>query len=330
MIKKKIISSSELSKYGSVNGLNQQIVALLEQQKATWEIARRNFGALTQTQIKNFDFGHFTITAQFNAERIRSSAAKTDAKSIEERPCFLCLENLPEEQKGILFNNQYLILINPYPIFSQHYTISSLLHQPQQILVHFQDLLELSRNLTDFTIFYNGPQCGASAPDHFHFQAIGCGNLRIEKEFNLLIKKHSEILVQTEKTKIAAVESYLRKFIAIISPDRKEIEERFGQLYQLLELNGNEEPMMNILCNYIGNEWRVIIFPRAAQRPSHFFRDEGRKLLVSPAAVEMGGVLVLPREVDFRRITSIEIAEIYEEVSIGTEKFNALKNSLRQ
>ncbi len=330
MIDKKIISFSELSKYGSVIGLNQQIVALLEQQKATWEIARRNFGALTQTQTRNFDFGHFTITAQFNAERIRSSAAKTDAKSIKERPCFLCLENLPEEQKGILFNNQYLILINPYPIFSQHYTISSLLHKPQQILSHFSDLLDLSREMSGFTIFYNGPRCGASAPDHFHFQATGSGNLRIEKEFEFLTDKYSEVLEQDEKMRIIAVQNYLRKFVAIVSSDKKIIKEKFEQIYRLLDINDGEEPMMNVLCNYIGNRWRVIIFPRAAQRPSHFFRDEGRKLLVSPAAVEMGGVLVLPREVDFRRITKKEVVEIYEEVSISTEKFNALKNSLRQ
>jgi len=330
MINSKIISSRELSEFGSLANLNDQVFALLVQQKATWETAGKNFKALTQDQTRDFEFGHFKIITQFNAERIRSSAAKTDVRSLSKRPCFLCLENLPEEQKGILLQDKYLILVNPFPIFSQHIVIDGLEHVSQQIQPYFNDLLEISANLPDFTVFYNGPKCGASAPDHFHFQAIGKGRLPVEQEFEILKEKQAEVLVQTNHLKILAVEKYLRRFIAITSSDKNGVKEIFEKIYELLDLKNGEEPMMNVLCNFTRNEWRVIIFPREKQRPSHFYKENGEQIVVGPASVEMGGVLVLPRKKDFMKITVNDITEIYGEVTIGPEKFDNLKEHLKQ
>lgn len=328
-MEEKIISIEELSQFGSIQNLNEQALSLVEQQKATWEIPGKNFEALNRIQIRDFDFGHFKITAQFNAERIRSSAAKTDAKSIAERLCFLCIQNLPHQQKGILFDTKYIVLTNPYPIFAKHLTISKLEHIPQQIVLHFSDLLEISRNLPSFTVFYNGPKCGASAPDHFHFQAVNPGNLPVEKEFELLENRFSETLFEKENSIIVAVEHYLRRFIAIISSEKNFVAQTFEFIYKLLETNEIEEPMMNILCNYSENKWRVIIFPREKQRSSHFFREGEKQLMVSPATVEMGGTLILPREKDFRKITRKEIAEIYNEVTINQEKFKNLTDQIK-
>lgn len=329
MSKSKIISPKELSKYGLTKGLNEQVLALLQQQKANWGLVNNNYAALEKIQNKKFDFGHFKIIVQLNAERIRSSSAKTDAKSISERPCFLCLRNLPGEQKGIFVQDKYIILINPYPIFSEHIVINGLSHVDQQILPYFTDLLDLSENLPDFNVFYNGPKCGASAPDHFHFQAIGKGNLRVEQEFESLLNMHSEVLVQDKNVKIVAVDNYLRKFVVIISSEKKLVKEKFKQIYDLLDLKNGEEPMMNILSSFIGNEWRVIIFPREKQRPSHFFRDGEDNIVVGLATVEMGGILVLPREEDFNKITKTDIEEIYNEVTLNTLDFNRLKDALR-
>ena len=329
MSKSKIISTEELSKYGLTKDLNEKVLALVEHQKANWELAHNNYAALEKIQNKTFDFGHFKIQVQFNTERIRSSAAKTDAKSISERPCFLCLENLPGEQKGILLKDKYIILINPFPIFSQHIVINGLKHVDQQILPYFTDLLDLSKNLPGFNVFYNGPKCGASAPDHFHFQAIGKGNLRVEQEFESLLNMHSEVLVRDKNVKIVAVDNYLRKFVAIISSEKNLLEEIFKQIYNLLDLKNGEEPMMNILSSFVGNEWRIIIFPREKQRPSHFFRDGENKIVVGLATVEMGGILVLPREEDFKKITKTEIEEIYNEVTLNSLDFNRLKDALR-
>ena len=330
MSKSKIISPEELSKYGLSKSLNEKVLTLVKQQKASWELAKNNYVALEKIQNKTFDFGHFIVRIQFNAERIRSSSAKTDSKSISERPCFLCLENLPGEQKGILVQDKYIILINPYPIFSEHIVINGLKHAEQQILPYFSDLLDLSKELPDFNVFYNGPKCGASAPDHFHFQAIGKGNLRIEQEFETLLNIHSEVVVQHENVKIIAVDKYLRNFVAIISSEKKLIEEKFKQIYNLLDLRNGEEPMMNILCSFIGNEWRVVIFPREKQRPSHFFREGEDKIVIGLAAVEMGGILVLPREEDFNKITKTEIEEIYGEVTLNQVAFKMLISNLKE
>ena len=329
MIQKKIISQKELSKFGSTINLNEQAKTLIEQQKSSWTIATKNFRTLANIETRIFDFGHFKIQAQCNPERIRSSAAKTDAESIAARPCFLCINNMPAEEKGILFLNKYLVLINPYPIFPLHLTIPILEHVPQQIFLHFEDMLELSNNLPDFTVFYNGPKCGASAPDHFHFQAGNNGFLPVTNEFEMLENNHSEIVFQNENLKIIAVENYLRRFFAIISTNKKLLQEKFEFIYHQLETDRGEEPKLNILCNYIHGKWRVIIFPRNVQHPSHFFKPEGERIVVGPAAVELGGSLILPRKQDFNKITKKEIAEIYDEVSIEPEKFEELKAAIR-
>ena len=329
MIENKTISLKELSKFGSFNTINEQVKVLIEHQKSTWDVVSKNYNNLVKIETNVFDFGHFQIKTQCNPERIRSSAAKTDAKSIAARPCFLCLNNLPEEQKGILFQNKYLILTNPYPIFPKHLTISNLEHISQKIQPHFADLLEISENLPDFTVFYNGPKCGASAPDHFHFQAGNNGFLPVINEFETLEKKYSETVFQNGDLNIIAVENYLRRFISIISSDKKQLQEKFEFIYHQLKTDGEEEPKMNVLCNYIGDRWRVILFPRNAQHPTHFFKPEEHRIVVGPASVELGGVLILPRIGDFKKITKKEIAEIYDEVSIEPKKFEELKAAIR-
>ncbi len=329
MLETKIISSEDLLKFGSVANLNEQVLSLVEQQKVDWKIAAQNYDALNRIKTREFDFGYFKIVVQYNPERIRSSAAKTDAKSIAQRACFLCLENLPPKQKGILFQNSYLIITNPYPIFTKHLTIVKLEHTPQRILPHFHDLLNISKILPDFTIFYNGPQCGASAPDHFHFQGGNSGYMPLERELSELEKNHSKTLIQTSTLKIFAVENFLRRMIVIVSSEKNLLEKSFGQMYNLPDPKNHEEPMMNVLCKYSENQWFVIIFPREKQRPSHYFREDKKQLLVSPASVEMGGILILPHEDDFLKITKTEVAEIYNEVTMNQKKFNELTNQIK-
>lgn len=330
MLENKIIALGDLAKFGNIASINDQAGSLVTQQCSVWEIAAKNYAGLNNIQTKTFDFGHFKVISQFNAERIRSSAAKTDAKSIAERPCFLCIENLPEVQKGIVFQNKYLILVNPFPIFSKHFTISSLNHTPQLIKNHFTDLLELSAVLPDFTVFYNGPECGASAPDHFHFQAGEKGMLPVETEFKNLAESDFEVLIQTVKIKVVAVENHLRRFVVFISADKSETENIFEKVYSILDTGQYEEPMLNILSNFENGKWRVILFPRQKQRPSHFFRTDEKHIMISPAAVELGGLLVLPREEDFKKITKKDIEDIFEEVTINRVAFNKLILNLKE
>lgn len=330
MLKAKIISPKELQKFGSVENLNEQAKTLVAHQKSSWELARLNFDALQSVQTNIFSFDHFSIKTQFNPERIRSSAAKTDVKSISKRLCFLCLNNLPEQQSGLVFQGNYLILANPFPIFPIHLTISHEEHTPQEIRKYFSDMLALSKELPDFTIFYNGPKTGASAPDHFHFQAIIKNSLPIEDEFSVLENQFSEIIFQDNSVKIIAVENNLRRFITIISNSKKEIEKKFEVIYEYLKLDESQEPMLNVLSSFHENKWSVIVFPRDKQRPSHFYGTGESQILVSPAAVEMGGVLVLPRKEDFENITKKEIAEIYDEVTISNEKFKNLIDMIKK
>ncbi|SHF09773.1 protein of unknown function [Mariniphaga anaerophila] len=330
MDKNKIISTEELAEFGETESLNQRAFALINQQKGTWELAHNNYAALSGVQTRSFDFGHFKIIVQHNPGRIRSSAAKTDAGSIAARPCFLCAKNLPEVQKGIIFQNRFFILVNPFPIFPAHLTVPHFEHTPQQILAYFPDMLELARALPGFTVFYNGPQCGASAPDHFHFQAGIRGFLPVEEELDELEKNHSTTLFQNSQLHVYAVENYFRKFVAVCSSEKREVVRAFNYLYQQLPAVDNNEPMLNVLCFFEEETWKILVFPRAKQRPSHFFETGEKQIVVSPAAVELGGVLVLPRAEDFSSISSRTIQEIYGEVTLQSSDFSRLKSMFAQ
>ncbi|MFW6246542.1 MAG: DUF4922 domain-containing protein, partial [Tangfeifania sp.] len=308
---------------------NEQAKALVAQQKATWEMADKNYHGLSRIQTRTFNFDFFKIQVQFNPERIRSSAAKTDAKSIAERPCFLCLKNLLPEQKGIPFKDDYLILTNPFPIFPLHLTIPHLEHTPQRIHDFFGDMLDLSRELSDFTVFYNGPQTGASAPDHFHFQAGNNGLLPIEKEYTTLLNNYAEILLHNNDLTVFSVTNYLRRFIAVQSANSAVIQNIFHRIFELLPAETGKEPLLNILCTYKNGAWQVIIFPREKQRPSHFYREGEERIVVGPASVELGGVLILPRFDDFEKINQKTIEEIYDEVTIGKEVFLQIQQRIK-
>src|SRR5690606_5973953 len=168
----KIISNSQINIFLSQEDYSNAARTLLELQKQDWPQCAEGYATLKDVRVKEFQFNGFKIKVQFNAGRITSSAAKVDAKSISERKCFLCTENLPAEQKGILYGEDYLILCNPFPIFNEHFTLTHIQHAPQSIKGSFNKLLSLSKNLSKYyTVFYNGPRCGASAPDHMHFQA---------------------------------------------------------------------------------------------------------------------------------------------------------------
>jgi ATP adenylyltransferase/5',5'''-P-1,P-4-tetraphosphate phosphorylase II len=233
----------------------------------------------------------------------------------------LCLKNLPPEQKGIPFQEDFLLLINPFPIFPTHLTIPNLEHTPQQIPAYFADMLDLSRELTDFTVFYNGPQTGASAPDHFHFQAGIKGLLPVESELENLKNSHSEILLDENDLTVFAVENYLRRFIAIQSGNKEKLQKIFQLLFEQLPPDGDAEPLLNVLCNFEYGKWNVLVFPREKQRPSHFYRTGEKQVIVSPASVELGGMLILPRKEDFEKITKDTLSEIFSEVTMQKYDF---------
>ncbi len=325
------INKDELNKFGSTTTLSDQVKALLLHQKKNWSLVKTNYADLEKVKVRLLHFSDFKLRLQFNPERIRSSAAKTDENSINERPCFLCEKNRPVEQKGIDFNGEYNIRINPYPIFPIHLTITLNEHQPQRISGRFGDMLRLSKALNEFTVFYNGPKCGASAPDHFHFQAGLKGLMPLYSETTKIAEKYGEVLFNDETLKLIAVdEPYLRKFFLLESNNQTEIERQFDKIHNILPVRDDEtEPMMNILCFY-NNGWKVVIFPREKQRPKQFFAEGDDQFLMSPASAEMGGLAVLPRENDFERITHADLVSIYRQVSLNNKTFESLKNKLKR
>ena len=235
-----------------------ELNAFFESQLAEWEFARRNFEALRRIETKTFDLDGFSIRVQFNPARIVSSAAKVDAASVVARKCFLCSENQPPEQRGLPWGDGYRVLVNPYPIFARHFTIPAAEHVPQSIADRYGDMLALARCFDREVVFYNGPRCGASAPDHAHFQAVGKGAMPLEAEVGRFA---TEKVLEASGAAAYAIRDYLRGGFVIRSADASAAAACFGKLYEALEvLPADAEPMMNVLTWYDSDGWTSFVF----------------------------------------------------------------------
>jgi ATP adenylyltransferase/5',5'''-P-1,P-4-tetraphosphate phosphorylase II len=301
---------------------------LISDQKNDWDLARKNYEGLKKVKVKTFDFGQYKIDIQFNPERIVSSAAMVDTKSIEARPCFLCQKNLPPQQRGLAIDHEYIVLVNPFPIFPEHLTIPSYSHTDQQILGCFGSMLDLAERLNDFVIFYNGPKCGASAPDHLHFQAGNKGFLPIEIDF--ANGKCCQMVRQIGNVDLFFWPDFLRGIITLKSNNKTELIDCFRNIYtHLHRLTPEEtEPMLNILALYEQNYWVVHIFPRTLHRPTQYFETGEKQIILSPAAVDMGGVFITPREEDFIKITPDIVKNIFKQVCLNAESVLIIINQL--
>jgi ATP adenylyltransferase/5',5'''-P-1,P-4-tetraphosphate phosphorylase II len=313
--------------------LSAQSHQLLQEQQQEWKLLRDNVAALASVRTRSIELDDFALKIQFNPARITSTAAKTDAKSIGERKCFLCDANRPPEQRGLPFGDSYLVLCNPFPIFPEHFTITHRVHRPQRIKNNFEDLLDLARAMSPrYTVFYNGPRCGASAPDHLHFQAGDRGFMTIESEYDRL---KGEPIVRTGKLKAFAPNS-LRPFVALESADGEALAAAFDVIYRNLsniapappDPAPPDEPMMNILAWHDGSAWRVIVLPRAKHRPSFYFADGDAKILLSPASVDLGGVCIVPLEHDFQKLDRPLLEQMLREVMLPPEPFARLRDAL--
>jgi ATP adenylyltransferase/5',5'''-P-1,P-4-tetraphosphate phosphorylase II len=293
--------------------LESDITAFIQAQLAEWPLAAQNYENLKKVRTKEFDFDGFRVRVQFNPARIQSSAAKVDKKSIEERKCFLCPANRPPEQRQILFGSKYLILVNPYPIFPLHLTIPGVNHTEQLIAGRYEDMLDLAEALDEFVVFYNGPKCGASAPDHVHFQAGSKGFLPLEEDVRTVPRN---VIWSGGNRSCYSLEKYLRAVLVIESSDRQSMVEVFNRFYSQLEIKkGEKEPMLNIVSWYEAGKWTSCIFPREVHRPQCFFAEGSQNLLISPASVDMAGVFITPQEKDFEKIRKEDIEAILKEVS---------------
>jgi len=311
-----------------MNKLNSKITELLHEQVSKWELARTNFAGLKTVRTKSFDFGDFEVKVQFNSARIVSSGAKVDAKTIAERKCFLCTENRPAEQNSVDAGD-YLVLVNPFPIFPEHFTIPRKEHVDQQIKPYFADMLELAKALDDYLIFYNGPRCGASAPDHMHFQAGTKDFLPLVNDYTRLKDTHAQLLVESENFQLYNFNNYLRTVYCIESTDVESAKDAFEKLYTYftsppaplleergeIEVGGEVEPMLNIVCTFEDGKWFTFVLPRKTFRPWQYSAEGEQQLLVSPATVEMCGIFITPIEAHFEKITKEDVESILKQAS---------------
>ena len=303
--------------------------ALFEDQLESWPQLGTNWKLLDAAKVKEFDFDGFSIRVQFNPRRIISSAASVDRESIEKRPCFLCPRHRPPEEKGIWFMDRYELLCNPFPIFRKHYTIALSEHIPQVIEPEFGSFLELSRALPDLALFYNAPNCGASAPDHMHFQAGNRGFMPIEQQIGELMLRYGQELHERPGLRVSAVWDRLRRFY-VAESDSLTALEWFGELAfgYLRELRDGEEPMINMLSYYSAAGWKILLFPRDRHRPWQYFEEGDENILLSPASVDMGGTLITPLEKDFEKISRTDIEDIFSQVTFSAVDFDRMNEYL--
>jgi len=304
--------------------LTEKINDLFASQLSEWELAKTNYEQLKSVKTKCIGFGDFDVLVQFNPERIRSSAAKVDTKSVEARPCFLCKANRPAQQRDLIFDENYTILVNPFPIFHRHLTITCNKHTDQRIRNNFSDMLTLAAALPDFVVFYNGPQCGASAPDHLHFQAGETGFIPLEHDF--LKGCFAERITLKYGLEIWLWRKYLRGIISLKGKDKKGLLKTFDEFYmRISEIQPDRpEPMMNILAYADKDGWTIHIIPRKAHRPSQFFIEGNGQILVSPASVDLGGVMITAREEDFERLNQDNLKDIFSQLCYDENEMDNL------
>jgi hypothetical protein len=289
---------------------------LLESQKTSWPFLKTSYENLATIRTRRLKCDHSSLILQFNPARLISTAAAVDPITINNRKCFLCIENLPEAQRAIEYRGRYLILCNPYPIFPGHFTIAFLHHKPQAIETEFVHLLKLAEDFgPDYLVFYNGPQCGASAPDHMHFQASPRGIMPIEEE--ILQTGRQSCCKRIGHISLTRFRDLGREVLMLDGGTLAAMETVMNRLCNALRqmLNLSDEPMMNLFCSHSGSSWRLVIFLRRKHRPDAYFLENEGRLMISPGLVDMGGLIVTPREEDFDSLDCESARKILEEVS---------------
>jgi hypothetical protein len=297
------------------------LLALLDEQKQAWPQLDEGYRALGSAEFRELNCNGFSVTLQCNPRRIVSTSAKVDDNSIRQRKCFLCPENLPESQHAIAYHQEFLLLCNPNPIFERHFTVSSITHVPQALEANVGTLLSLTEDLSPmFAVFYNGPECGASAPDHLHFQVSPAGALPVERE----VKNEKRLMAKKvlDSVRYSSLSHYGRRVLIMESPTRKNMATSIAGLLASMKkvFATTREPKLNLLTSFQQGVWRAIAFPRRKHRPDVYFREEQERVVVSPALVDMGGMVITPRKRDFDRIDAKMMEGILEEVSVSNQQ----------
>ena len=299
---------------------------LLRSQLGEWPMAAGNYRALEGVRVKSLDVEGMPFRVQFNPARIVSSGAKVDAASVKARRCFLCGCNRPDCQKGLPWYG-YTVLINPFPIFPRHFTIPADSHTDQRIDGRIADMMRLAQALEGYTVFYNGPRCGASAPDHMHFQT---GNTDFLTLPDALAGCRLVRLCADGDSYMSVAHGLPMGVFVIDANDIAAGERLFRRLYDALPCQfAGEEPMMNLLCYATQESVRLAVIPRVKHRPSCYGADTPGSMLISPASVDVGGVFITPVEKDFEATDTGTIKSILSEVCMNPDQIASVVENMK-
>ena len=306
---------------------DSSISRFFNRQLEKWDDARHRFRDLKHVETKKLSE---EVRLQFNPARIVSTGAKIDKKTLGERPCFLCDKNRPKEQMSQQIDERFHLLVNPFPILPVHFTIPARKHQPQAIYKNYGEMHRFLSLHSELMVFYNGPKCGASAPDHLHFQAGTSGILPLQANWQRLSRNLTDIISLNDEEKIAVVRDFIVPAFVIISKSEESDETLFHRLYKSMPMRGNEtEPMMNIIAWRKGDEYISVVIPREKHRPEAYFAEGDAQVMVSPGALDMSGLIITPREEDFHKLTEESATTILQECGISTEKMNSIVTKLK-
>ena len=306
---------------------DSSISRFFNRQLEVWTDARHRFRDLKHVETRQFSD---QLKLQWNPARIVSTGAKIDKKTLGERPCFLCDKNRPKDQMSKQIDEKFHLLVNPFPILPVHFTIPARKHQPQLIYKNYGEMHRFISLHSDLMVFYNGPKCGASAPDHLHFQAGTNGILPLQTNWQRLSRNLTDIISLNDEEKISVVRDFIVPAFVIISKSAESDEALFRRLYKAMPQRGDEtEPMMNIISWRKGEEFISVVIPREKHRPEAYFAEGDAQFVVSPGALDMSGLIITPREEDFRKLAEEKALSLLQECGVSEEKMNAIIAKLK-
>ena len=336
-----IIDRRRLNEFWQSNVTDDSANELYNAQLPLWKDVAERYQQLDKVETKEMKVDGCQLMAQHNPARIVSTGAKVDAETIKRRPCFLCDVNRPGEQISIPLLKKYHLLLNPNPILPKHFTIPLRHHRRQQILEYYEDMMQITSQLKEMFVFYNGPYCGASAPDHMYFQAGARGMMPLERDWNKLYKPNLsriwpiseeeyleavKMYLVADSTGVFSLRGYLCPGVVIITRTPHANKLLFEKIYQALPVQeGHYEPMMNIVAwsekGTADDYTRIVsvILPRAKHRPDGYFLTGKEQVMVSPGALDMGGMIITPRKEDFKRMNEKLAKSIIQECAMSLD-----------
>jgi hypothetical protein len=311
---------------------------LWRRQIMDWPVLTRALSALREARTKDFKVHGSRVIAQCNPARLSSASSRVDEKSLANRPCKLCPDQLPDDQRSIFYGDHWSVLCNIAPLFEPHFTVIAREHQPQRLEPALDVLLQMASDIQGaYTVFYNGPRCGASLPDHLHIQAARSGVTPFERRLAVQLCGHRNgngnqwvEWLRTGHVRLGVTRSKnCRPAVILAGRDQQALSDSLREVIGQIGCvhPADPEPMVNLFVTYIDECWLAWLFPRQAHRPDFYGRDNGR-FLISPGAVDMAGLLIVPRPDDFQRLTPEIVQSLYDQVLLPDEQFADLRNRL--